>query len=62
MAVVIPLPDCGPGQVTLLLLEKSGQLLDVGRLPVALLHQGLIHNADEYAAYTVKMIVPAHHP
>ena len=48
MEVVKLLPNCGPGQVTLLLMEKSGELLDVARLPVALLHQGLVHNADEY--------------
>ena len=46
--MVNSLPNCRPGQVTLLLVEKSGELLDVACLPVALLHQGLIHNADEY--------------
>ena len=46
-AVVKPLPNCGPRQVALLLVEKSGELLDVARLPVALLHQGLLHNADQ---------------
>ena len=48
MEMVKPLPNCCSGQVTFLLVEKSRELLDVARLPVALLHKGLIHNADEY--------------
>ena len=44
MAII---PYCRPGQVTFLLVEQSGELLDVARLPVALLHQGLINNANE---------------